>query len=245
MPPLILKSAAKALAQFLSDPRLWLILLLSAALSALCLGGLFTGVWWGVREGVAWIAGHWPKYAGWLKWTEGTLGFITAAVVSFLLFPTIFGIVASFFQEAVADVVEARYYPHLPKADGAALLASLWAAVRFFVLMITVNLIALPFYLMLLWLAGSGVALMLAVNGLLAGREYYEVVALRRLTPREMDASRRGNRTAYFLTGLGIAALALVPVVNLLVPVFGIAVMVHVFHGRRPAAADTVRSGSR
>lgn len=233
MPTLILKSAAKALAQFLSDPKLWLILLASAAVSAICFTGLFAGVWWGVREGVAWIAGHWPKYVGWMKWTEGTLGFITAVVVSFLLFPTIFGLVASFFQEAVADAVEAKYYPQLPKADGAPLAASVWAAVRFFVIMIVVNLIALPFYLLLLWLAGSGLVLMLLVNGLLAGREYYEVVALRRLTPKEMDASRRRNRPAYFLTGVGIAALALVPFVNLLVPVFGIAVMVHVFHDRR------------
>lgn len=245
MPAVILKSAAKALAQFLSDPRLWKILLFSAFVSLLTLGGLFTGVWWGVREGVHWVAVHWPKYAGWMKYTEGTLGFITAAVVSFLLFPTVIGFVVSFFQEAVADAVEARYYPQLPQADGAPLLASLLAAARFFVIMILVNLLALPFYLLLLWAAGSGIALMLAVNGLLAGREYYEVVALRRLTPAQMDISRRRNRPAYFLTGLGIAALALVPFVNLLVPVFGIAVMVHVFHHLRPAALPQPGPGGR
>ncbi|RYD26903.1 MAG: hypothetical protein EOP86_25300, partial [Verrucomicrobiaceae bacterium] len=209
MPAVILKSAAKALAQFLSDPRLWRILLVSAFVSLLTLGGLFAGVWWGVREGVDWIAVHWPKYAGWMKYTEGTFGFVTAAVVSFLLFPTVIGFVVSFFQEAVADAVEARYYPQLPKADGSPLLASLLAAVRFFVIMIIVNLLALPFYLV----PGIGIALILAVNGLLAGREYYEVVALRRLTPAQMDISRRRNRLAYFLTGVGIAALALVPVV--------------------------------
>lgn len=215
----------RALTQFLTDPRLWLVLAASAFVSLLA----FAGLWWGVREGVAWVAGHWPKYAGWLRYGQGTLGFITAL----LLFPTLFVLVASLFQEKVADLVEDRYYPELPKADGAPLKSSILAAIRFFLLMITVNVIALPFYLALLWLAGSGAVLMLLVNGLLAGREYYEITALRRMSRRDMDASRRKNRFSYFAAGVGIAAVGLVPVLNLLAPVLGIAVMVHVFHHRR------------
>jgi uncharacterized protein involved in cysteine biosynthesis len=215
----------KAITQFITDPRLWLVLAGCAVISLVCL----TGLWWGVRELVAWVAGHWPKYAGWLKWGQGTAGVIAAVLLS----PTLFVLVASFFQERVADVVEARYYPELPKADGAPFLTSVAAALRFFLLMITVNLIALPFYLTLLWFAGSGAVLMLVVNGLLAGREYYEIVALRRLSRLDMDASRRTNRGAYFLTGMCIAGLAFVPVVNLLAPVLGIAMMVHTFHARK------------
>lgn len=221
----MVKAILKAAAQFMTDPKLWLVIAGSAVVSLLC----FSGIWWGVREGVAWVAAHWPKYAGWLKWGQGTLGFLTAL----LLFPATFVLVASFFQETVADAVEARHYPTLGNADGAGLKASVVAAARFFLLMITVNLIALPFYLALMWLAGSGAFLMLAVNGMLAGREYYEIVALRRMSRPEMDASRRQNRGAYFLTGVCIAGLGLVPVVNLLAPVLGIAVMVHVFHNRR------------
>ena len=215
----------KAAAQFITDPRMWLVVAGSAVVSLLC----FSGIWWGVREGVAWIAAHWPKYAGWLKNGQGTLGFITAL----LLFPATFVLVASFFQESVADLVEARHYPELPPANGAPLRTSILAALRFLALMLTVNVIALPFYLALLWLAGSGALLMLAVNGMLAGREYYEIVALRRMPRVDMDASRRRNRGAYFLTGVCIAGLGLIPLLNLLVPVLGIAVMVHVFHGRR------------
>ncbi len=221
----MVKAILKAAAQFVTDPKLWLVIAGSAVVSLLC----FTGIWWGVREGVAWVAEHWPKYAGWLKWGQGTLGFLTAL----LLFPATFVLVASFFQETVADAVEARHYPALGNADGAGLKTSVVAAARFFLLMITVNLIALPFYLALMWLAGSGALLMLAVNGMLAGREYYEIVALRRMSRQEMDASRRQNRGAYFLAGVCIAGLGLVPVVNLLAPVLGIAVMVHVFHNRR------------
>ncbi len=219
------QAVRKAVQQFLTDPRLWRLVAGSVLISLLG----FVGLWWGVREGVAWVAGHWPKYAGWLKWGQGALGFLTAL----LLFPTLFLVVASFFQEAVADAVEARYYPELPPTDGVPLRTLLFAGGRFFLLLVAVNLAALPFYVALLWAAGSGALLMLAVNGLLTGREYYEIVALRRLTRQDMDASRRKNRWGYFVTGVGIAALGLVPVLNLLAPVLGIAVMVHRFHGRR------------
>ena len=43
----------------------------------------------------------------------------------------------------------------------------------------------------------------------------------------EMDALRRANRGTIFRTGCGIAALTLVPFVNLLAPVLGAAMMVH------------------
>jgi CysZ protein len=225
----MIQAIRKACTQFLTDPRLWLVVAGSAVLSLL----LFTAVWFGVNEGVAWLAQTWPKYAGWLKWGQGTVSFLIVLLLALLLFPATFILVASFFQEKVADLVEARYYPELAPADGAPLKSAIWAAVRFMTLMIVVNLIALPFYLALLWLAGSGAILMLLVNGMLAGREFYEIVALRRMSRVDMDASRRKNRGAYFLTGVCIAASALVPFLNLLAPVLGIAVMVHVFHGRK------------
>ena len=221
----MMKAILKAATQFATDPRLWLVVVGSAVVSLLC----FSGIWWGVREGVAWVAMRYPKYAGWLQYGQGTLGFLTAL----LLFPTTFILVASFFQEKVTDLVEGRYYPELGPADGAAMGTAVLAALRFFVLLLAVNIVALPFYLALLWFAGSGAVLMLAVNGMLAGREYYEVVALRRMSKTEMDASRRANRGAYFLAGVCIAGMGLVPVLNLLAPVLGIAVMVHVFHGRK------------
>ena len=219
----------KALSQFLTDPRLWLVVVGCAVVSLIC----FSGIWWGVNAGMDWVAQTWPKYASWLKWGHGTVSFLVVLLLALLLFPATFILVASFFQETVADLVEARYYPNLPLANGAPLKSAVWAAFRFFLLMIGVNLIALPFYLALLWVAGSGAILMLLVNGMLAGREYYEIVALRRMTRVEMDASRRKNRAAYFLAGLCIAASALVPILNLLSPVLGIALMVHVFHGRK------------
>lgn len=218
------RAFSRSIIQFLTDPRLWRILVASAFVSLLC----FAVLWWAVAWLVGWAADHWEKYASWLHYGQGVAGFITAL----LLFPALFVFVASFFQEAVADAVEARHYPLLPRVAGAPLRSAVMAGIKFFLLLVLVNALALPFYLLLLWLMGSGALLALAVNGLLTGREYYEVVALRRLPRREMDTLRRQNRLTLFLAGTAIAALALVPVVNLFVPVLGIAVMVHLFHSR-------------
>lgn len=223
----MLKALTKTLTQFLSDPKLWLVTLLCGLISLL----LFLGIWWGVREGLGWMAEAWPRWAGWLKYGEGTLAAVMTLLLALLLFPVTFVVTASFFQETVADAVEARHYPALPPANGASLRVSVLSALRFAALMLAVNVVAFPFYLTLLWFAGSGAALMLAVNGLLAGREYFEIVALRRMPRREMDTVRRANRLTLFLTGVLIAAMALVPVLNLLAPVLGIAVMAHIFHG--------------
>lgn len=222
----------RAATQFLTDPRLWRVVAGCVVISALCLAGL----WWGVAEGVEWGADQWPRWTGWLRYGQHLAG----GVVAVLLFPVFFVFTGSFFQETVADAVEARHYAHLPPADGAPLASAVFAAVRFTVRAVAVNLLAFPFYLLLMWVAGSGLFLMLAVNGMLTGREYFETVALRRMPRLEMDALRRANRGTIFRAGCGIAALTLVPFVNLLAPVLGAAMMVHTVQRLR-----SVRQGSQ
>ena len=107
-----------------------------------------------------------------------------------------------------------------------ALRRGLW----FFVIMLTLNLVALPVYLALLIFLGSGAIIYVIVNGLLCGREYFEIVALRRLTGPEVDAVRSQNRGIIFLTGVSVTLLGMVPIVNLLVPILGASAMVHVYH---------------
>ena len=69
-----------------------------------------------------------------------------------------------------------------------------------------------------------------AANGYLLGREYFELVASRRLEPADVRAFRQSHRTRLFLAGLVIAFLLTIPVVNLLVPVIGVAAFTHLFH---------------
>ena len=76
------------------------------------------------------------------------------------------------------------------------------------------------------------------MNGYLLGREYFELVAVRRLAPRKQGVLRRQARGRVLLSGVVIAILLTIPLVNIVVPVVAAAFMVHVFHGLRDAPPE-------
>ena len=78
--------------------------------------------------------------------------------------------------------------------------------------------------------------LFLIINGYLLGREYFELVAMRRLDDRSARTFRRSNRTGVFSAGLVIALLTTIPIVNLIAPVLATAFVTHTFHGFRSSA---------
>jgi len=92
----------------------------------------------------------------------------------------------------------------------------------------------LPFYLLALFVAGLGALLFYGVNGFLAGREYYEQVALRRRPPADVKTWRSANTGTLWLTGAAIVFLGTIPILNLFAPVLGCAAMVHVAQKLRP-----------
>jgi uncharacterized protein involved in cysteine biosynthesis len=69
-----------------------------------------------------------------------------------------------------------------------------------------------------------------AVNGFLLGREYFQLVALRRLRPEAAAELRRRHAGRIWLAGTAMAVPLSVPVVNLLVPILGVAVFTHQVH---------------
>ena len=71
------------------------------------------------------------------------------------------------------------------------------------------------------------------LNGYLLGREYFELVAQRRLTAVEATALRRTRRARVFLAGAVIAFLFTVPLVNLITPIIATAFMLHIYEGMR------------
>lgn len=198
---------------------------LSVLLAALVYALLFTGIWF--------LLHHTALFElAWLETIVDVLGGLAAVILALLLFPAVFGAVLSLFLEGVARAVERRHYPALPKAPGARFWAGLWSAVRLLVVIVVVNVLLL---LLLLVPPVYPVAYYLA-NGYLLGREYFEMVALRRLEPPAMRAlrARRGSGTLLF--GMVFAFLLTIPVVNLVAPVLGTMAMVHLFERWRRAA---------
>jgi CysZ protein len=80
--------------------------------------------------------------------------------------------------------------------------------------------------LILLILPGVNVAIFFVANGYLLGREYFELAAMRFRSIDEARALRRANAMRVFLAGLVIAAIVIIPILNLITPVFATAFMV-------------------
>ena len=68
------------------------------------------------------------------------------------------------------------------------------------------------------------------VNGYLLGQEYFTLVALRWMPPNEARALRQRNSWTIWAAGVLIAAPLSLPLINLMIPVLGVATFTHLFH---------------
>jgi CysZ protein len=143
-----------------------------------------------------------------------------------VLGPPVAALFASLFLDQVAGRIEARDYPAMP-ARPASFAVTLRAGLKLAALVLGVNLVLLPFDL---GLPGLGELLSLAANGWLLGREYFELAALRHLGLVETAALRRQHSGVVWIGGIMIALASMVPLLNLAAPLFGTALMVHLFH---------------
>lgn len=216
-------------------PKNLLILFVSAALSL----ALAVGLWYLLR---GWLID--PKFGmGWLNWLIRHGGRLALIVVLLFFLPVIMNIVAGCFTDLVVNAVEKARYPDLPKARHQSPGELIGYVVKFTALMIGINLLALPIYLLLIVFTITAPLAFLfawAVNGYLLGRSNYELVAQRRLTLPKMHEWRQketGGRV--FRAGFIIAALSTIPFVNLIMPVWAACYFTHLFHGWawRPHAA--------
>ena len=131
------------------------------------------------------------------------------------------------FLDDVADAVEATHFPHLPPAPRTTFLDGIREAGGFLVVLIAANLAALVFYIMFAPLAPL---IFYALNGFLLGREYFRMIALRRLGRAGAKKEFRRNLPTVWMAGALMAVPLTIPLVNLLVPILGAATFTHLFH---------------
>lgn len=167
--------------------------------------------------------------SGWLETIVDVLGWAATLVLTWFLFPAVFTVIASLFLERVAGATEARHYADLPEAPGARLGAALGATAGFLAAMVVLNLVMLIFLL----IPPLFPFVFYGVNGYLLGREFFELVALRRIGLEEVRHLRKAHRGRLFLAGIVIAFLFTVPGLNLVAPVIATAAMVHLFENFR------------
>jgi len=174
---------------------------------------------------------------GWLETIIDVLGGLATGLLTWFLFPGVVSAVVSLFLERVADCVEARHYPELARTDGATLSDALMSSLRFLAIFVFLNILILPF----LFFPPIFPFVFYGTNGYLLSREYFELVALRRLEPAAAQALRKANQGPLFLVGVVIAFLLTIPVINLITPVVATATVLHLFEGwRRKEAGEII-----
>lgn len=217
----MLTALTKAIAQ-LTDPRfqsvLWRGIFGTIALYILILLGMI------------WMLGNVHFFADrFLDTTSDVIIAIAAAGLSVLIFPATVTLLMSFLLEDVAHAVEARHYPHLPAPRKQPVMEIVMVALRFFLVVVGLNVVALPLY----FIPGLNLVAFYLLNGYLLSREYYELVALRRLDPQTASALRKDSQGYLWIAGALIAVLLTIPLVNLVTPIIATAFMVHVFESLR------------
>ena len=171
--------------------------------------------------------GSWTSLAEW--GADLVLIFILLVLV-WITFPGVVGIVTGFLLERVAGRIEARDYPGQPPAREQGTWEAVRLASRFALVSIGLNLLALPIYFLL---PVINLMVFYGLNGYLLGREYFELVALRRLDEHSVRALRRSYQGSIFLSGALIAFITTIPLLNLAAPVVATAFMVHLFESLR------------
>jgi CysZ protein len=159
----------------------------------------------------------------WIDILVDVVGGLAVLVLTWLLFPAVATLVLGLFIERIITAVETQYYPLLPAPIPLSFWQSIAVAFKFTSVMVVLNLIALPLYLVPI----LNVIVFYGLNAYLLGREYFEMVALRRLDPRSARRLRHARRLRFLIAGLVIAGLLTLPVVNLVAPLLAAAFMVH------------------
>ncbi|MEM9010220.1 MAG: EI24 domain-containing protein [Pseudomonadota bacterium] len=215
---------ARALGQ-IGDRRFLGVLAKALLLTLLVFAAIYAGVGWLIS-----LVG--PFTLPWIGVVDPALlltglAFGALALASVFLMIPVAAICVGFFLEDVAAAVEARHYPGLPAVTPQPILDQLSDALRFFLVLVFANLVGLILYV----LAGPLAPLVFyGLNGFLLGREYFQLVAMRRRGLKGARTLRRQHFLHIWLVGTLMAVPLTIPILNLLIPVLGVATFTHVFH---------------
>jgi CysZ protein len=164
-------------------------------------------------------------------WAETLVGVgagLGLLVAFFFLMAPVTAIFAGLFLDGIAEKVEARHYPQDQRGKPLATSTAVITSLQFALIVLVVNLAVLP-----LVFTGIGVVALIVANAYLLSREYFEMVAMRHMPVDEARALRKENTPRIFVAGFLPAVLALIPIANLLVPLFSTSYFTHIFKRAR------------
>ena len=160
-------------------------------------------------------------------WLETTLAFATGfglLVLFFFLMAPVTAMFAGLYLDDVAAKVEAKHYAAQGIGRPLSLLKGLLVSLQFGLLVLFVNILALPFIF-----TGIGALVLITINAYLLSRQYFEMAAARFMAVADAKQFRKDNGFAVFMAGYLPAIMSLVPLLNLIVPLFATSYFVHLF----------------
>ncbi len=217
----------KAIGQ-MGDPRFRRVVVLGVLLALALLAGVYAGFLWLIESlapgsvdiPLVGPVGGIDTLLGW-----GSLLFMLGLSV-FLMVP-VASAFSGLFLEDIADAVEDRHYPGLAQVPPMRLADTLVDSLNFLGVLIAANVLAIFLYAF----AGPLIPVLFwGLNGWLLGREYFTLVAMRRLGRAGAKALRARHPLRIWMAGILMAAPLSVPLVNLVIPVLGVATFTHLFH---------------
>jgi len=227
---MILSGFLKSVAQF-DDPKFRRVLWRGMGLTIALLIAACLLVNFGINQllSSAWAAnliGN-QSWLGALINVGGVL--FTIALSIWLMVPVTSAIIALFLDE-VAQAVEARHYPHLPKQTATKLQDQILVGIRFLGILLLANIGALILSMIVPLLAPF---VFWATNGYLMGREYFQMAAMRRMPRAQAQELFQRHQGSIWTAGILMAIPMSIPLVGLFIPILGAATFTHQFERLR------------
>jgi CysZ protein len=227
---MILSDFLKSVAQF-DDPKFRRVLWRGMGLTIALLIAACLLVNFGINQllSSAWAANMIgdQSWLGALINVGGVL--FTIALSIWLMVPVTSAIIALFLDE-VAQAVEARHYPHLPKQTATKLQDQILVGIRFLGILLLANIGALILSMIVPLLAPF---VFWATNGYLMGREYFQMAAMRRMPRAQAQELFQRHQGSIWTAGILIAIPMSIPLVGLFIPILGAATFTHQFERLR------------
>lgn len=153
------------------------------------------------------------------------LGAIVLITPLFLLFWSLMVFIASFFDEYIAEKIEKFRYPQLAVGQSHPFWSEFRQDVWFSIKILLINLVLL---IPIFWPIWPIVFPLL--NGYMLGRYFFCMAGGRHIGRKAAGELVKKHRGKILIAGLLMVFASGVPVLNLLVPFWGVAMMVHLYH---------------
>jgi CysZ protein len=180
----------------------------------------------GAVGSVTWITDRFVTIErGWLdtliNWAVGIL----TGVGGWFMLPVLTVLISSLFQETAIQRVERVFYPDTSDRQVLKFWPEFRHDLKFTGWAMCLNILLLPLYMF-----GIGFAASILLNSYLLGREFFESAAGYHLGKTNARTLGLRHRKAMYGGGLVITMMAIIPFLNLFVPILAIVWMVHVYH---------------